>query len=226
VEALMRWKHHEEGWISPAVFIPLAEQCGLIGTISDFMMRKAMRDIQPLEGIALAMNLSPAQFKQENLVQSVMTIASESGMEIDRLEMEVTEGVLVDDADNAIMIIESFRKSGFKVALDDFGTGYASLSYLKRFRFDKLKIDQVFVQNLSIGSGAGAIVHAVVALGRALGLTVQAEGVENLEHHIFLRAAGCHTLQGYYFARPMSKADIDVFASKHRTPALRYMRMA
>ncbi len=146
-------------------------------------------------------------------------------MEIDRLEVEVTEGVLVDDSDHAVEIIESFRKAGFKVALDDFGTGYASLSYLKRFRFDKLKIDQVFVRNLAIGSGAGAIVHAVVALGRALGLTVQAEGVESLEHHIFLRAAGCHTLQGYYFARPMPLKDLLIYAEKHRTPALRYMHL-
>jgi diguanylate cyclase (GGDEF)-like protein len=224
VEALLRWHHHAEGMISPAVFVPLAEQSGLIRPISEWMMRRAMTDILPLEGISLALNVSPAQFKQENLVQSVVEIATECGMDIDRLEMEVTEGVLVDDADNAVTIIEDFRKAGFKVALDDFGTGYASLSYLKRFRFDKLKIDQVFVRNLSIGSGAGAIVHAVVALGRALGLTVQAEGVESLEHHIFLRAAGCHSLQGYYFAKPMPTKDIIAYAAKHRTPALRHMR--
>jgi diguanylate cyclase len=183
------------------------------------MMRKAMADIAPMPGLSLAINVSPTQFKEPGLVQSVLAIARETGMEVDRLEMEVTEGVLVDDADNAVAVIETFRKSGFKVALDDFGTGYASLSYLKRFRFDKLKIDQVFVRNLGVGSGSGAIVHAVVALGRALGLTVQAEGVEALEHHIFLRAAGCHSLQGYYFAKPMSKAALDIWASKRTEPA-------
>jgi diguanylate cyclase (GGDEF)-like protein len=226
VEALMRWRHHAEGPISPAVFIPLAEQGGMIGPISEWMMHKAMRDIQPMAGLSLAMNVSPSQFKNPALVQSVLDIAAASQMEVDRLEVEVTEGVLVDDTETAIKLIEGFRNAGVKVALDDFGTGYASLSYLKRFRFDKLKIDQVFVRNLSIGSGAGAIVHAVVALGRALGLTVQAEGVESLEHHIFLRAAGCHSLQGYYFAKPMPIAELHLFAEKHRTPAMRYMMRA
>jgi diguanylate cyclase (GGDEF)-like protein len=226
VEALMRWRHHVEGPISPAVFIPLAEQGGMIGPISEWMMRKAMTDIQPMAGLSLAMNVSPSQFKNPALVQSVLDIAIETQMEVDRLEVEVTEGVLVDDTETSVKLIEEFRNAGFKVALDDFGTGYASLSYLKRFRFDKLKIDQVFVRNLSIGSGAGAIVHAVVALGRALGLTVQAEGVESLEHHIFLRAAGCHSLQGYYFAKPMPIAELKLFAEKHRTPAMRYMMRA
>ncbi len=148
VEALIRWKHHKEGFISPAVFIPIAEQSGLIGPISVWMMHKAMTEIKPIDGITLALNVSPMQFKQADLVQTVTDIAAATEMEIDRLEMEVTEGVLVDDADNAVAIIEDFRKAGFKVALDDFGTGYASLSYLKRFRFDKLKIDQVFVRNM------------------------------------------------------------------------------
>jgi diguanylate cyclase len=226
-EALLRWVHQSEGVISPALFIPIAEQSGMIGAISQWMMRKAMSDIKPHGGLSVALNVSPAQFKDAGLVQSVVDLSAETGMEIARIEMEVTEGVLVEDADTAVAIINAFREHGFRVSLDDFGTGYASLSYLKRFRFDKLKIDQVFVRNLSGGAGSGAIVHAVVALGRALGLAVQAEGVESLEHHIFLRAAGCQYLQGYYFGKPMSKTDFDAFAEKHaRLPSYSLRRYA
>ncbi|MGL4728729.1 MAG: EAL domain-containing protein, partial [Bosea sp. (in: a-proteobacteria)] len=133
------------------------------------------------------------------------------------------------DAEAAIEIIQGFRDAGLHVALDDFGTGYASLSYLRKFPFDKLKVDQAFVRNLGVTAGSAAIIHSVVALGRSLGMTVHAEGIETMEHHIFLRAAGCHHFQGYYFAKAMSKADMDEYVAKKiakHGPALRFAMRA
>ena len=226
VEALMRWRHREEGFISPGVFIPLAEQTGLIVEVSDWAMRKAMADVKSWPGLSLAINVSPVQFRRKDLVASIAALVADAGLDPGRIEIEITEGVLVEDADSAIALIAGFHEQGFKIALDDFGTGYASLSYLRRFKFDKLKVDQYFVKSLSVGSGGAAIIHSVVALGRSLGLTVQAEGVETLEHHIFLRASGCHYLQGFYFAKPMDSAAMNVFFEKHSGAGLRYAQRA
>ncbi len=220
VEALVRWINPTLGVVSPGDFIPLAEETGLIASIGEWTVRRALRDAQDWPDIGLAVNVSPAQFRAPGLAQSIIDMVTESGIEPKRIEIEVTEGVLIRDADRAAATIKQFHDAGMRVALDDFGTGFASLSYLRRFQFDKLKIDQVFVQTLSSdrggGSGSAAIIHNVVALGRSLGMTVQAEGVETLEHHIFLRAAGCHCLQGYYFARPMEKEAFDVFLVQKR----------
>ena len=226
VEALLRWTHHAEGPISPGVFIPIAEQCGLINPLSDWMMRRALSDIKRWPGLTLSVNLSPVQFRQKNLAALVKALVDEAGVDITTIELEVTEGVLVEDAEAAVKIFNAFREEGFKLALDDFGTGYSSLSYLRKFQFDKLKIDQVFVRDLTIGSGARAIIHSVVVLGRSLGLLVQAEGIESLEHHIFLRAAGCHFLQGFYFARPMSAENIDKFLNNRNNSSSFYAMRA
>lgn len=226
VEALLRWRHHKEGQISPAIFIPIAEQCGLISTISDWMMRHALRDIKRWPGLTLSLNLSPVQFRQKNLVASIKDLVDEAGVDVAAIELEVTEGVLVEDAESAVKIFNAFREQGFRLALDDFGTGYSSLSYLRKFQFDKLKVDQVFVRDLTIGSGARAIIHSVVVLGRSLGLSVQAEGIESLEHHIFLRAAGCHFLQGFYFAKPMSADDMDKFLNNRGNSSVSYAMRA
>lgn len=226
VEALMRWQHRDEGAISPGVFIPLAEQTGLIIEISDWAMRKAIGDLRNWPGLSLAINVSPVQFRRKDLVASIAGLAAGAGIEPRRIEIEITEGVLVEDADQAIGVIAAFHEKGFKISLDDFGTGYASLSYLRRFKFDKLKVDQFFVRGLSAGSGGAAIVHSVVALGRSLGLAVQAEGIESLEHHIFLRASGCHFLQGFYFARPMNKDKMDAFFAARSGSALRFQQRA
>jgi diguanylate cyclase len=215
VEALVRWHSAKLGNISPADFIPLAEETGLIGEIGEWTVRVALEHARSWPDIGLAVNVSPAQFRANGLAESLIGMVHASGIEPRRVEIEVTEGVLIRDADKAAATIKQIRDAGMRVALDDFGTGFASLSYLRRFQFDKLKIDQVFVKTLSSerggGSGSAAIIHNVVSLGRSLGMTVQAEGVETLEHHIFLRAAGCHCLQGYYFARPMSKTAFDAF---------------
>jgi diguanylate cyclase (GGDEF)-like protein len=218
VEALVRWNSPKLGRVSPGDFIPLAEETGLIGEIGEWTVRRALEDAARWPDISIAVNVSPAQFRGKDLAQRLIAIIDRSGIEPKRVEIEVTEGVLIRDADKAQQTITQLRDHGMRVALDDFGTGFASLSYLRRFRFDKLKIDQVFVRSLGSerGSGSAAIIHNVVALGRSLGLTVQAEGVETLEHHIFLRAAGCHCLQGYYFAKPLSRDEFDAFFKARR----------
>lgn len=222
VEALLRWEHPTEGMISPAVFIPIAEESGLIVEIGAWVMRQAMRDALDWPSLHLAVNVSPVQFRRPTLLEDVLAIVEETGFDRKRLEVEITEGVLMDDAEAAIAAIKGFRDAGMHVALDDFGTGYASLSYLRRFPFDKLKVDQAFVRNLGVINGSAAIIHSVVALGRSLGMIVHAEGVETLEHHIFLRAAGCHHFQGFYFGKPMEKAKID---AKVGAPNAGYARL-
>jgi diguanylate cyclase len=220
VEALVRWTNARLGPVSPGEFIPLAEETGLINSIGDWTVRKALADAQDWDDIHIAVNISPVQFRGSGLAEKLVAMAAEIGIEPRRVEIEVTEGVLIRDADKAAATFKVLKDAGMRIALDDFGTGFSSLSYLRRFQFDKLKIDQVFVRTLSSerggGSGSAAIIHNVVSLGRSLGLTVQAEGVETLEHHIFLRAAGCHCLQGFYFAKPMPKAEIDDFIRKRR----------
>ncbi|MCX7323219.1 MAG: EAL domain-containing protein, partial [Hyphomicrobiales bacterium] len=214
VEALVRWNHADQGVISPAVFVPIAEDSGLIHQLSDFVLQTALQDAAQWPNLNLAINLSPVQFRRKDTVSTILKHVTDSGIDPHRIEIEVTEGVLVEDVEGAIHILKQFREAGMHVALDDFGTGYSSLSYLRRFPFDKLKVDQSFVRNLGGGPGSAAIIHAVVSLGRAMGLIVHAEGIETLEHHIFLRASGCHHLQGFYFARPMSADGISAMAAK------------
>ncbi len=217
VEALMRWVHPTEGIISPALFIPIAEETGQIIEIGAWGMRRAMQDALNWPDVHLAINVSPVQFRSKDLVETTVELVNEIGIERGRVEIEITEGVLMDDAEAAIAVIQGFRDAGMHVALDDFGTGYASLSYLRRFPFDKLKVDQAFVRNLGETAGSAAIIHSVIVLGRSLGMTVHAEGVETLEHHIFLRAAGCHHFQGYYFAKPMNREATDAFIAAKTT---------
>ena len=214
VEALLRWHHPEEGMISPGVFIPLAEESGLIVEIGEWAMRRALTEAMDWPGVHIAVNVSPIQFRRQDLLYRVLKTIAEVGIDPRRVEVEITEGVLMEDAESAIAVINGFRDAGVHVALDDFGTGYASLSYLRRFPFDKLKVDQAFVRNLAPSNGTAAIIHSVVALGRSLGMTVHAEGVETLEHHIFLRAAGCHHFQGFYFAKPMTREAVTAYIAK------------
>jgi len=224
-EALLRWHHPEEGMISPGVFIPLAEESGLIVEIGDWAMRQALMDAKEWPDIVMAVNVSPVQFRRKELLENTLALIEEIGVEPRRVEIEITEGVLMEDADAAIALISGFRNAGIHVALDDFGTGYASLSYLRRFPFDKLKVDQAFVRNLGKTTGSAAIIHSVVALGRSLGMTVHAEGVETLEHHIFLRAAGCHHFQGFYFSKPLPKPAFVAFMEKHITSSRQFARI-
>jgi diguanylate cyclase len=224
VEALVRWNHPEQGPISPGIFVPIAEDSGLIHQLSDFVMQTAMKQALDWPDLTLALNLSPVQFRKKDLVESILGYVEQTGIDPKRVEIEVTEGVLVEDADTAIRVLKQFREAGMHIALDDFGTGYSSLSYLRRFPFDKLKIDQSFVRGLGGGPGSAAIIHAVVSLGRALGLIVHAEGIETLEHHIFLRASGAHHLQGFYFAKPMPPEKISELAAKQVGMVIPYPR--
>lgn len=224
VEALLRWNHPVRGSVSPAFFIPIAEEAGLIHDMGEWAIATALRQCKPWGGIILAVNVSPVQFKRPGLSARIKELIQETGFEPERLEIEITEGVLMDDADAAVKFIRGFKEIGVHIALDDFGTGFSSLSYLRRFPFDKLKVDQSFVKALGSGPGTSAIIHSVIALGRALGMTVHAEGVETLEHHIFLRAAGCHHLQGFLFSRPLTPENFEaLMLTKTVRPAAKPM---
>ncbi len=209
VEALVRWNHPVFGPIPPANFIPIAEERGLVGLLGEWVLRRACRDGRHWSGISVAVNVSPIQFRHADFVETVARIVAEEDMDPARVELELTEGVIVEDADTAENAMMELRARGFRFALDDFGTGYSSLIYLRRFAFDKIKIDRSFLESMESTGESAILVHSVVHLGRALGLTVTAEGVETLEQQRFLQAVGCHQLQGYLFCRPVPAAEID-----------------
>ncbi len=208
VEALCRWTHPERGEIPPTEFIPIAENSGLIIELGERMLRRACLDGKAWPGITVSVNVSPLQFRRADFVDVVERILSETDFEPTRLELEVTESTLLGNVDTAELAMFRLKALGVRLALDDFGTGYSSLLYLRRFPFDKLKIDSSFVRSIERAADAAAIVHAVVSLGRGLGMKVTAEGVETAEQHLFLRAAGVHSMQGYRFGRPGPAADI------------------
>ncbi len=203
-EALLRWQHPVRGPISPAEFIPLAEESGAILPLGRFVLQTACRTAAGWTGgQSVAVNLSAVQFKQSDLPQMVAAILAETGLPPERLELEVTESVLIDDAERALVALAALKALGVRIALDDFGTGYSSLSYLRRFPFDKIKIDRSFVQGLGEDAEAEAIVRSIVALGRSLNLSVTAEGVETELQLSRLRAQRCTEVQGFLLGRPM-----------------------
>jgi diguanylate cyclase len=208
VEALARWTHPKWGEITPAEFIPIAEHSGLIIELGEWVLRKACLDAQAWPGLTIAVNVSPLQFRRAEFVDVVERTLAETNLDPSRLELEVTESTLLGNVDTAETAMRRLKGLGVRLALDDFGTGYSSLLYLRRFPFDKLKIDRSFVRSIEKAADAAAIVHAVVSLGRGLGMKVTAEGVETAEQHLFLRAAGVHTMQGYRFGKPMASAEI------------------
>lgn len=208
VEALVRWNHPDRGMIPPGEFISLAESRGLILPLGEFVLRQACKDAADFGSIRVAVNVSAIQFRHRNFVQTVERALAETGLDPARLELELTEGVVVDDADEAETAMIDLRAMGVRLALDDFGTGYSSLIYLRRFAFDKIKIDRSFLEAVESTGESAIIVHSVVHLGRALGLTVTAEGIETTEQHRFLQALGAHELQGYMFSRPVPAANI------------------
>jgi diguanylate cyclase (GGDEF)-like protein len=208
VEALCRWGHPTRGEIAPSEFIPIAENSGLIIELGEWVLRKACLDGKAWPGVSIAVNVSPLQFRRVDFVDVVERILAETGFDPTRLELEVTESTLLGNVDTAELAMFRLKALGVRLALDDFGTGYSSLLYLRRFPFDKLKIDRSFVHSIERAADAAAIVHAVVSLGRGLGMKVTAEGVETAEQHLFLRAAGIHSMQGYRFGRPCPAAEI------------------
>ncbi|MDJ1159480.1 EAL domain-containing protein [Chelatococcus sp. SYSU_G07232] len=209
VEALVRWPHPRQGLITPNRFISVAEERGLIIPLGEWVLRRACEDAKRWPNLRVAVNVSAIQFRHRDFVRSVMRIVTESGIDPTRLELELTEGVVVDDADAAEEAMMELRALGIRLALDDFGTGYSSLIYLRRFAIDKIKIDRSFLESMETTGESAILVHSIVHLGRALGLTVTAEGVETREQHQFLQALGCHELQGYLFSKPVPAEEID-----------------
>jgi diguanylate cyclase (GGDEF)-like protein len=201
-EALCRWRHAARGDIAPSVFIPIAERSDLIVALGEWVLRQACREATAWPGLVLAVNVSPLQFRRPDFVRVVERILAETGLEPTRLELEVTETTLIGNVEDAEVAMRRLKKLGVRLSLDDFGTGYSSLLYLRSFPFDKLKIDRSFVRNIESAPEAAAIVHAIVGLGRGLGMKVTAEGVETAEQHLFLRVAGVHSIQGFRFGRP------------------------
>jgi EAL domain-containing protein (putative c-di-GMP-specific phosphodiesterase class I) len=206
----VRWRHPEKGLIPPDQFIPIAEDTGLIGRLGEWVLRQACTDAAGWpEQIKLAVNLSPAQFRRSNLVDTVSEVLAGSGLWPSRLELEITETVLLqDDAEN-LTLLHQLHALGISIVLDDFGTGYSSLSYLQRFPFDKIKIDRSFVANVSSRPDCAAIVCAITGLARALDITTTAEGVETAEQAELLRAAGCLQAQGFLYGQPRPPSQLD-----------------
>jgi EAL domain-containing protein (putative c-di-GMP-specific phosphodiesterase class I) len=214
-EALLRWTHPIRGSISPSVFIPVAEDIGLIIAIGEKVLFEACRTAASWpRKLKVAVNLSAAQFRDRMLVQRVASALKASGLPASRLELEITETVLLEDSKQTLAILHDLRNAGARIAIDDFGTGYSSLSYLASFPFHKIKIDQSFVRNLKAQSDSLSIVELVVGLGNSLGMTTTAEGVETPEQFAELQKAGCTEAQGFLFApgRPANELEFSLSA--------------
>jgi diguanylate cyclase (GGDEF)-like protein len=207
-EALLRWKHPSRGLVSPAEFIPIAEENGLIVRIGEWVLRTACATAATWPDLSVAVNLSPVQFRSRGLVTMVTSALAEAGLPPHRLELEVTETALLDDSEATIEILHQLRALGVRVSLDDFGVGYSSLSYLRKFPFDRIKIDRSFVGTLSESPESVAIVRTIASLGSVLGVETTAEGVETIEQLDFVRECGCTAVQGYYFGKPSPAAEV------------------
>ena len=209
-EALVRWRHPKRGLISPVEFIPLAEECGLIMQIGDWVLRTACSEAATWQNDRrIAVNLSPIQFRHADLAKQILSILKETGLTPDRLELEITEGVLIEDTERTLATLNILKEAGIGVSLDDFGTGYSSLSYLQRFPFDKIKIDRSFIWQMENNADSMAIVRSVIALGQSLRITVIAEGVETPEQLALLQSERCDQVQGFLLGRPVPAAEID-----------------
>lgn len=208
-EALVRWQHPERGLISPDTFIPIAEESGLILALSNWVLNTACSQAaQWPQHLFVSVNLSPIEFKTGNLFERIQKTLNNSGIDPARVELEITESVMLDDAAGALEVMKNLKRLGVRICMDDFGTGYSSLSYLRAFPFDGLKIDRSFLNRLEENDDDKTIVQAIVGLGRALSLTVTAEGIETAEHLKLLKAVSCDEGQGYFLSRPL---DIDAF---------------
>lgn len=216
IEALIRWQHPQRGLILPEQFVGIAEECGLIVPIGEWVLREACTQAQRwqsagLAPVTVAVNISTVQFRQKTFIETLVDILQETGLAADCLELELTESVLMQDAEATISVLRVLKSMGVRLAIDDFGTGYSSLSYLKRFPIDTLKIDQSFMQDIthvSANSDDAAIVSAVVGMGKSLNQCVVAEGIETREQMAFLQARGCGEGQGFYFSEPVTADEV------------------
>jgi len=213
-EALVRWNNPARGRVSPADFIPLAEEIGLMVPLGEWVLRTACKAAaawkRPLN---IAVNLSPVQFQSDKLATVVVSALAEAELAPERLELEITEGALLDDTTAVLETLNAIRSLGVRISMDDFGTGYSSLSYLQKFPFSKIKIDQSFVRRMNEDPESRAIVRAVAALGASLGMTTTAEGVETEAQLDYIRREGCTDVQGYLTGKPMSGEDAAVLAA-------------
>jgi EAL domain-containing protein (putative c-di-GMP-specific phosphodiesterase class I) len=205
---LLRWQHPEHGLVPPGQFIPIAEEAGLINAIGEWVLRKACMQMNAwysrgLQRIPVSVNLSSRQFRQESLAHTIRTVLEDTGFDPEKLELELTESLLMDDIPRSKAILAEVKSLGVSIALDDFGTGYSSLSYLKGFHLDALKIDRTFIAELMTSEANASIVRATIGLAKGLRLRTVAEGVETRAQADFLVRQGCDVLQGFLFARPM-----------------------
>ena len=209
VEALMRWDHPERGEISPTFFIPIAEQCGLMLDVGMFALSRAFEDSHRWPGLRIAINVSATQLRDRDFIDKIVALAAEKKVAMRDFDLEITEGILLGDDPETHERLQKLRQLGFNLALDDFGTGYSSLSYLQRYPINKIKIDRSFVSNLGIEAESDAVVTAIVRMARALKLGVIAEGVETVPQVEHLTAAGCSTMQGYLYSKPVEASEVD-----------------
>jgi EAL domain-containing protein (putative c-di-GMP-specific phosphodiesterase class I) len=217
-EVLLRWSHPVRGMVSPAEFIPLAEETGLILKLGEWVLHTACCQLalwaaqEPMQHLTIAVNVSAHQFRQANFVEQVLRVLGETGANPRRLKLELTESLLIDNVQDIITKMVALKASGVGFSLDDFGTGYSSLSYLKRLPLDQLKIDQSFVRDVLTDPNDASIAKTIVALAASLGLNVIAEGVETLAQRDFLAVAGCQAYQGYLFSKPVSISQFEAYA--------------
>ena len=222
-EALVRWNHPQLGLVSPAQFIPLAEETGLIIPLGEWVLRTACRQNREwqaagLPPVRISVNLSAAQFTQQDLFEVVTGILEEVGLAADWLELEVTESMLMKDAESTVETLKQLKSAGIHLSIDDFGTGYSSLSYLKRFPIDALKIDRSFIREVTTNPDDAAIATSIILMGHSLRLSVVAEGVEEESQLAFLQVLQCNEIQGYLFSPPVPAARAEAFL---REPTLR-----
>ncbi len=214
-EALIRWNHPIRGQIAPVEFIPIAEGNGLIKEIGDWVLRQACREAATWpDNLTVAVNLSAQQFDRDRIVDVVVSALSESGLAPNRLELEITESLLIDRPDEVLSTLMRLKDLGVSIAMDDFGTGYSSLAYLLKFPFDKIKIDKSFISAIDTDKAACDVLRTIGSLGKTLNIRITAEGVETEEQVDFLRAIACDQLQGYFFAKPLKQEDISAFLMK------------
>jgi diguanylate cyclase (GGDEF)-like protein/PAS domain S-box-containing protein len=220
-EALIRWRDPEQGIISPGTFIPVAEESGLIVPIGEWVIQEACQQhrrwqVDGLPTVPIAVNLSAAQFRRDNFQQVMETALVDNKLNPNCLELELTEGILMQDTEDAILTLRELKSTGVQLSIDDFGTGYSSLSYLKRFPIDKLKVDQSFVRDITLNEDDAEITKAIINMAHGLGLKVIAEGVETEDQLKFLRWQRCDDMQGYYYSRPLPAGDFQALLSKSR----------
>ncbi|MGB6231559.1 MAG: EAL domain-containing protein [Litorimonas sp.] len=208
VEALVRWQHPHKGLVGPDVFIPIAEECGFIVALGEWVLEDAVTRFAAHPDLFVSVNVSPVQFRDPELIDKIMAILERTGFDPHRLELEVTESLLINDASVAGKVIARLKALGVRVALDDFGTGYSSLAYIQQIPFNKVKIDRSFVQTIGSDDSSEPLIRCVVDLASALGMTVTAEGVETDQHEAVLKLIGCHTLQGFKYSRPLAFDDL------------------